>query len=66
MSKVSPATARHYYTHRTEEKAEEYRETHVANQRAARELSAEIDEARTDREGAGGKKTHGNELNNWC
>jgi len=62
MSKVSPATARHYYTHRTEEKAEEYRATHVENQKRSRELAEEIAEAREDREGARGLKPHGNGL----
>jgi len=59
---VSKETAQHYYKHRTEEKVEQYRETHVANQRAARELAEEIAEAREDREGARGFRPHGNGL----
>jgi len=62
MSKVSPETARHYYTHRTEEKAEEYRATHVENQHRSREKADELEDARTDREGAREGKPHGNGL----
>ena len=62
MSKVSKETARHYYEHRSEEASEKYRATHVENQHRSREQAEELEDARTDREGAREFKPHGNGL----
>jgi len=62
MSKVTPETAEHYYKHRTPEKVEEYNDKNAAAQMDKRDKEAEMEDARSDREGAREGRPHGNSL----
>ena len=62
MSKVTPETARHYYNSRSEDKVEEYNTKNAASQMDKRDKEAEMEDARSDREGAREGRPHGNSL----
>lgn len=62
MSKVSAEMAHFYYVHRTRETQESYNAKHAKQQQSDRDAAAELEDARTDREGARDGRPHGNGL----